>query len=513
MSNLIELREKRGKAVSKAEGLVEAAKAEARSLTDDEGSKFTKYIERVKQLDAEIATAEAADELHRAQAAAVANVAPAVVADNVGGAVVRRERLTYDEFQPNLRNGGNSWALDMALVAAGQKDAGYTGRAAEARQRLAQHAKEVDIEMRGKSAAERRDFDRFMEERGGSVEQRVNPNTTFGTGGEFVPPLWAISQYAPYKRPTRVAANRCVNMALPPGIDIINVPKITTGSLTQVQAAQGGAVASQDIVTTTVSAAVRTLSGQEDISLQLLEQSPLAMDGVIFQDLSRDYDRTLDQQVIYGSGINGQHLGVLSLPAQTVALNTLNSGFASQIPATSAVFADNSTTATQYRAIVNGVNQIETLYFDAPTGIWVHPRRANSWAAAADTTGRPLFTQAKYGQYNQYGTNESSPQAQGIAGELYGLPVIKDANMPTTVNGFSGTQTVLTAGTQDAVIVVDESQLWLWEGPLRLRALPEILSGSLQIRFQAYAYSAFMCNRFPTAVSILAGAGVAAPAF
>ena len=73
----------------------------------------------------------------------------------------------------------------------------------------------------------------------------------------------------PYVRPTRIAANRVRNLPLPPGIDVINLPKITVGSLTGVQPAQGAAVPSQDIQTSTVSASVRTLSGQEDISLQL----------------------------------------------------------------------------------------------------------------------------------------------------------------------------------------------------------------------------------------------------
>jgi hypothetical protein len=91
--------------------------------------------------------------------------------------------------------------------------------------------------------------------------------------------------------------------------------------------------------------------------------------------------------------------------------------------------------------------------------------------------------------------------------------VIKDANMPIVCNGFSGTTNTLTGGTQDPIIILDETQAWLWESSLKLRALPEVLSGTLQIRFQIYAYSAFMANRYPTAISILLGAGVAAPTF
>jgi hypothetical protein len=144
-----------------------------------------------------------------------------------------------------------------------------------------------------------------------------------------------------------------------------------------------------------------------------------------------------------------------------------------------------------------------------PTAVWVHPRRANSWAYAADSSNRPLFIPAKYGPYNVVGLNEAVPIPQGVAGELFGLPVVKDANMATTMNG-----TAVTGGTADAVVVLKEDDLILWEGTMRMRALPEILSGTLQIRFQLYAYSAFMPDRFPPSISILTGnTGLAAPGF
>jgi hypothetical protein len=52
---------------------------------------------------------------------------------------------------------------------------------------------------------------------------------------------------------------------------------------------------------------------------------------------------------------------------------------------------------------------------------------------------------------------------------------------------------------------VRESDLYLWEGPARLRALPEVSSGTLGVRFQLFAYSAFMPDRAPTAISLISG--------
>jgi hypothetical protein len=46
------------------------------------------------------------------------------------------------------------------------------------------------------------------------------------------------------------------------------------------------------------------------VAIQLLDQSPIAFDDVIFRDLVADYAAKLDQQCLSGTGTNGQVLGV-----------------------------------------------------------------------------------------------------------------------------------------------------------------------------------------------------------
>ncbi len=70
-----------------------------------------------------------------------------------------------------------------------------------------------------------------------------------------------------------------------------------------------------------------------------------------------------------------------------------------------------------------------------------------------------------------------------------------------------------TGSTQDAAVVLKEDDVYQWEGSLRMRALPEILSGTLQVRFQVYAYSALIVSRFLPSISIVGGAAFAAPTF
>jgi hypothetical protein len=62
-----------------------------------------------------------------------------------------------------------------------------------------------------------------------------------------------------------------------------------TGTKVEVQTADAAAVASQDLTDTSVTAPVRTLAGQQDVSLQLLEQSPVGFDEIVFADLIADY--------------------------------------------------------------------------------------------------------------------------------------------------------------------------------------------------------------------------------
>jgi len=474
------------------------------ALNEDEERAFEKLTKKIDESDKAIKSyrKQIEREAKAAKAMAGAAAAESPVDEVRGHEPVAHVTSEPQVYHPDNKRGG-SYFQDLGTIAAAAARLGG-GDATAALERMARNDREFNVEMRKADEATKRNFDGFISNEGGSVEKRVNPNTTFGTGGEFVPPLWLVSQFVPFVRPDRVTANRVQNRPLPPGIDVINLPKITVGSLTGVQAAQGGAVASQDIQTSTISASVRTLSGQEDISLQLLEQSPLQLDGVISDDLMRDLYQRLDFQILAGTGTNGQHLGILNVPGATSNTSITNSNY---VTVSSATFADNSTSGTQYRSILNGVNQIETLRIAAADTIIAHPRRVNSWRySAVDSQYRPLFV--AYPQFNALGADVPN-QPEGAAGELAGLTVLKDGNVPTTMNG-----TAVTGGTADAVIVMKASDLILWEGTPRFRALPEILSGTLQIRYQVYQYSAFMPNRFAPSISILTGnTGLAAPAF
>lgn len=245
--------------------------------------------------------------------------------------------------------------------------------------------------------------------------------------------------------------------------------------------------------------------------MQLLEQSPISMDQVIFDDLSADYDMQLDRQVLYGTGANGQHKGIFS---QTVAAanttNTLNTDTTkiNSVTCANVTFFDGATTSfSQYRSILNGITNIQTLRVASPTAIYAHPRRVNSWSFAADSnTVRPLWT--RYGVMNGLGT-PTGAAAEGVVGELAGLEVVQDANIRTTCSTGS-----ITSGAGDMIGIVREDDMILYEVQMRLRAMTEVLSGTLAVRLQAYSYSAFIPHRFPASTTLITGStGLAAAVY
>ena len=139
--------------------------------------------DEVAALDERIATAEAVE----VRAAAIAESRKeSGVKPFVGGTVVTREAMTYD------KDGRNSFVRDM-INATMRNDA-------TSWERLNRHQTEVNIETR--------DISR-----------------TDTAGGDFVPPIYLINEYAEFARAARVTADLATTMALPLGTDSINIDR------------------------------------------------------------------------------------------------------------------------------------------------------------------------------------------------------------------------------------------------------------------------------------------------
>lgn len=320
-------------------------------------------------------------------------------------------------------------------------------------------------------------------------EQRAI-STTNGAGGEFVPPLWLEEQWIALARPSRVTADLATRQALPGGTDVINIPKVATGTATALQTNQNSAIQQTDMTTTSVSSSVITIAGGQTVSVQLMEQSPLNVDEMILADLAADYAMKLDIEVLTGSGTGGHLTGITTLSGtNSVAWTQASPSLGG--------------TGGMYSALANAIQQIHTNRYAPPTAIIMHPRRW-AWAEAqSDTTNRPLVVPTAGNPMNAAGV-QTQVAAEGAVGTMLGLPVFVDPNIPTNLG----------AGTnQDEIIVTRASDQYLWEGQLRAEAFQQTYAQNLSVFVRLYNYAAYIPGRYPKSIGVVTGTGAVTPTF
>ncbi|MFD9943202.1 phage major capsid protein [Nonomuraea sp. NPDC059023] len=488
-SQLQTLLNQRAELASSMNAVLEAPKTEARALTAEETTQFEERAAALEAHDGKITEArgrlEAAEAAERRQdannqlAAKLGQTSPE--SPKRSGVKVTSEPLTY------ARGNGHSYFLDLANATLRNNT--------DAAARLARHATELDVELPAREhAREQRAHQQLAElDRSERIrhaesvfEKRVNPNRVDGQGGYFVPPLWLVDEYIDLPRFGRAFANTVRTMDLPTGTDSVNVPKIATGTRTGVQTADAAAVISQDLTDTFVNAPVRTIAGQQDVAMQLLDQSPVAFDEVVFADLIADYNMQLDSQCLTGSGTAGQLLGALNV----AGINAVT-------------YTDATPTLAElYAPLMQALSLSAKGRKAMPSALFLTPSRWFWMAAQLDAQQRPLILPETNAPFNPIAL-QTGGDVEGPVGRLLNFPIIADGNIPANLGAGTNEERIITARTSD---------LYLWEGSMRTRVLTEVLSGTLQVRFQVFNYAAFMPNRRPETISVVSGTGVAAPA-
>jgi HK97 family phage major capsid protein len=434
----------------------EAGRDPTSQLNTDEQRMFDEHSGNIRKLDSEIGTLDERikDQQDEIERAGKNNANVQAVKKAQRGLESMNEEKVYRKMGPN------SYMRDMVKVSIGQD---YDGTCAE---RLRRHAQDVATLPEYQEA---RDLSR-----------------TDGQGGYAVPPAWLMADYLELARPGRAFANLVQNQPLPAGTDSINIPRLATGTATGVQTADNTNVVEQDLTDATINAPVRTIAGQQDLAIQLIDQSAIPFDQIVFRDLVADYAAQVDGQTLAGTGLSGQVLGVHG----TAGIGT--------------VAATAVTTQGVYSAVANAIQKIHTGRFMPPTVIVMHPRRWAWFLTLLDANQRPLFLPQANGPQNVMGV-VSAVASEQVVGMMHGLPVVTDPNIATTYGNQSG------GGTEDIIIVARASDLILWESGIRTRVLQETLSGQLTVRLQVFGYLAFSAARYPK--SIVEVTGLTPPTF
>jgi HK97 family phage major capsid protein len=360
------------------------------------------------------------------------------------------------------RGGRTSYFRDLTTISLNRE--GRSG----ALERMERNRREVEVDVREAQAR-------------GEVRALT---TVDGAGGDFVPPLWMVNEFIALARAGRVTADRVRQQALPAGTDSINVPRLATGTAVAEQTTQNTAVQNTDATTSSLAATVTTLAGQQVVSVQLVEQSPINLDDILLADLAADYAIKLDTFVL--SNNSAGKLGILNV-------SSINS----------VTYTDGTPTVPElYPKIADAVQQIHTGRFMPPDAIIMHPRRWAFFLASFDTASRPLVTPYAGGM-NVVGET-GGVVSQGYVGTLQGLPVYVDPNIP--INLGAGTN-------EDRIIVARFDDLILWEGNARSEAFRETYANQLSVLLRFYNYVAFTGGRYPKAISVISGTGLVTPTF
>lgn len=308
-----------------------------------------------------------------------------------------------------------------------------------------------------------------------------------GGAGAFVPPAYLTQAWAEYARAGRPTANLATRLPLPADGMTVEIPKITTSTSTGVQTAENAEVAHADIDETTISVPVRTIAGYVDVSRQSIERGTI-FESVVMGDLAADYATRLDAQVLAGSGLNGQHLGILG----TVGINAVS-------------YTDASPSLTElWPKLASAVGQVVSQRFSGPQVAIVSPETWAWMSAALGSDGRPLLPGAGSGPNNALGV-ATGPGYEGVVGHLLsGLPVILDGNMPTNLGVGTDETRIVIADMRDTLLLEDPAPAQArFDGPG---------SSTMTVRLAVYGYSAFTAARQPKAISVVSGTGLITPA-
>jgi len=237
-------------------------------------------------------------------------------------------------------------------------------------------------------------------------------------------------------------------------------------------------------VTTSVVGNVATIAGQQVVSVQLVEQSPVNLDSIILGDLAADYATRLDVFCLSNNATGKK--GILNVSSTSAS-----------------TYTDASPTAPEaFAKIADVVQQIASNRYLPADAIVMHPRRWGFFLASLDGQNRPLVTPSA-GAYNPMAIGDGTV-AQGAVGTLLGLPVYLDPNIPT--NTGAGTN-------QDTIIAGRFSDLVLFEGAQRAEAFRETKADQLSVLFRLYNYAAIITERYPKSIGLVTGTGLVTPTF
>jgi HK97 family phage major capsid protein len=312
-----------------------------------------------------------------------------------------------------------------------------------------------------------------------------------GAGGEMVPPKWLTEQWASVSRAACPLRGLATRIDLPPDTLELHVPRFDTAAGVvpdQVENITAPDALSQTDATVTK---VATFMGDALISQQSYDRGGDFSDTIIARDFADSYGQALAQQMISGSGANGQLLGLLNVTGSTV----------NNVPGARLVTYTNATPTPT--AVIQAVSQCAAEISDtrerAPSAVLM--RGARWFWLAGSPDGSTNVSEQRLGTGVVPADTDTGPY-----GPLASLPVYHDNTIPTNLG---------TGANQDTIVVVRAKDLLLLEDPAGPRFsafLGSATGGQITVVLQWHHYTAVIPNRYPSAIGTVQGTGLVIPA-
>ncbi len=452
---------------------------ETRALTPDEEVRAAELDEVCVRLEERIAEVNESE----LRAARVNEARKRVSAP----AVVRSEPRTYGPESPD-----NSYFADFCR-AAWPGDPMHQ----DAVMRLAQHGKEVirdaqndpaerDRVIRKSKEHYRRDGLRArqviadLETRRGELRAM---DTTSSSGGSFVTPQYLVEDWAAYRQFGRNYIDLTNKNPLPDYGMTVYLPQVQGPSQVAAQVGQNQGVAETDPVAGYLSSNLTTEAGQVVISQQLLDRAGpgIQFDKIVFDSLQRNYAQTIDAAVITAAIANA---GTVTNTATGVTGQNIWQSFLSDVAAATANMETTQGTVM------------------SPTHVHLTGTEFAFLSTLLDAYGRPYVSnEPSNSPVKGDAGDDYQIQPEGVTGlEVGGLPIVKDSNIPAS-------------GSNTRLLVSHMPEVWVWEGELVPRTIPQTYAQNLSILLQVYTYYTVIV-RYAKAVQVISGARYpAAPTF
>jgi HK97 family phage major capsid protein len=378
---------------------------------------------------------------------------------------------------PYDRGSRNGIVADAIAAAAITPLPGMEGAQARLAQLKQDHQRRKSVESR---LAERRMAALGVQARGDSgapIQQRVGDlSTTAGAGGEFVHGVYPVDQgvFIDVARGAAPFIDLAGLDPLPDGCNTVVYSQFETGSGVAPDTENTATPDALNPSTHYLTSAVVMLSGQVEVSQQWLDQGP-ALDRVVFRSMGASFGSQFQTQLITGSGVGEELLGVANVPG---------------------VVSTTYTSATPSVAgLVTAIGQTAAQVADArrlvPEAVFMRGARYFWMSSEPDSQGDPI---------QRPGTGGFRPKnSSGPFGPVLGLPVWTTDSVPANLG---------TGTNQDEIIVCRPSDFMLFASQPTFTVMPETVGNTLTAIVEWHAYVAAITSAYPGGIGVLGGTGL-----